>query len=209
MNHTFGRHAGIAALVIAFACSTPARAGGENETVAVGSKVAAFTLTDTHGKTHSIADFKGKVVVIEWVNPHCPVSERTYEQGIVQPLQKTYTGKGVVWLLINSTNPEHKDYEEAEAINNIYSEWKASPTAIALDADGKIGRMFQAKTTPHVFIIDQSQTLVYAGALDDDPNGKNTDRVNYISKALDELLAGSTVSVSTTKPYGCSVKYKH
>jgi hypothetical protein len=208
MNTAMRIRYGIAAAVFALAMSASALAGGEDRALAVGSKVGKVSMTDTRGTTHNLEDFKGKIVVIEWVNPHCPVSERTYEEKLVQPLQKTYTGKGVVWILINSTNPDHKDYESAESNEKMYKDWEASPTAICLDSDGKLGRLFQAKTTPHMFIIDQQQTLAYAGALDDDPRGGKTDKVSYVSKALDELLAGSAVTVSTTQPYGCSVKYK-
>lgn len=208
MSHTLRMRTGILAFAMFTAASVISHAGVNPGPVTVGSKVGSFTLTDTKGKTHQITDFKGKIVVMEWVNPHCPVSVRTYDKEIMQPLQKTYTGKGVVWLLINSTNADHGDYEDADAMNSMYEEWKSAPTAISLDPDGTLGKMFEAKTTPHMFIIDPEQTLVYAGALDDDPRGNKTDKVNYITKALDELLAGSAVSTTSTQPYGCSVKYK-
>lgn len=206
---THGRlRSSILVAICTLALTLTSFAGDEHASVAVGSKVGSFTLVDTQGKTHNISDFKGKIVVFEWANPHCPVSERMYTQNIMQELQKKYTEKGVVWVTINSTNADHQDYESAEGMNRMYADWKGSATALCIDTDGEIGRLFHAKTTPHMFVIDQTQTLAYAGAVDDDPRGNKTDKVNYVANALDELLEGKSVTTSTTAPYGCSVKYK-
>lgn len=182
-------------------------ASGEDKKVEVGSVVGDFVLKDLDGKVFKLSDFKGKIIVLEWTNPNCPFVQRVYKEKIMTSVQKEFTQKGVVWVIINSTNPKHRDYREASELKKIYSEWGATYTAYLLDLDGKVGKMFDAKTTPHMFIIDKEGKLVYAGAIDDDPRGEKKEKINYVRNALNELLAGKTISVSVTKPYGCSVKY--
>ncbi len=187
-----------ALLLSAFAIVTPE--------VEVGKPVPAFSLKDLSGKTYSIADLKGKVVVLEWTNPNCPYVQRVYKSGIMTSVQKKYADK-VVWLTVNSTNPDHQDFETPDDLSKTYKEWKATFAAMLLDPDGKVGKMFDAKTTPHMFIIDKEGTLVYAGAIDDDPRGNKSDKINYVDAALSNVLAGKPVATATTRSYGCSVKY--
>ena len=175
--------------------------------VEVGKKVQDFTLKDVDGKTHSLSDFKGKTVVLEWTNPNCPFVQRVYGQKIMPTLQKEMTGKDVVWLTINSTSPDHGDFESASSLKETYREWNAAFTALLLDPDGKVGKMFHARTTPHMFVITGDGTLAYDGAIDDDPRGSKSEKTNYIKAAFTELNAGKGVSTSVTRPYGCSVKY--
>ncbi len=178
----------------------------ESPNVEVGKAVPDFSLTDLNGKTHKLSDYKGKVVVLEWTNPNCPFVQRVY-RGVMPAVQKAFAEKGVVWLAVNSTNPKHKDFETAESLAKEYAEWKALFTTMLLDPDGKIGKMFDAKTTPHMYVIDKEGKLVYAGAIDDDPRGNKSEKINYVRAALENYLDGKPVSVSSTQPYGCAVKY--
>lgn len=168
-----------------------------------------FTLTDLSGNSHSLSDFKGKPVVLEWTNPGCPFVVAHYKTGNMQSLQKKYKEKDVVWLVMNSTNPDHHDYKSSKGLSEIYTEWKADYTAQLIDKTGEVGKLYNAKTTPHMYIIDKTGKLAYQGAIDDDrsTNGGTKAEVNYVQRALDELLAGKTVSTSLTRPYGCSIKY--
>lgn len=188
---------------LVFAIASMAFAGG----VEIGKPVPEFTLTDIHGKTHKLSDYKGKIVILEWTNPNCPFVQRVYREGIMTATQKKAAEKGAVWITINSTHPKHKDFETNEELAKIYKEWKAQYTAFLTDLEGTVGRMFDAKTTPHMFVIDKDGKLVYAGAIDDDPRGSKAEKVNYVQVALDELSSGKPVSIATTKSYGCSMKY--
>jgi thioredoxin-related protein len=189
----------------AFAKNNP---GEENPAVTLGSKVQDFSFADAAGTVHKLSEYTGKIVVFEWTNPGCPFVQRVYSEAVMQDAQKKYTTRDVVWIAVNSTNRENKDFKDGAAAMKQYEEWNASFSFLCLDPNGEIGKMFNAKTTPHVFILDKTQTLVYAGALDDDPRGTKTEKQNYVANALDELLAGKPVTTSTTTPYGCSVKYK-
>ncbi len=195
------------ALALAVVGSFAARAADEDPP-AVGEKAPAVAMKCTGGGTHTLDEFKGKIVVLEWTNPGCPVVVRHYKDGLMQAAQKAAKEKGVVWMAVNSTNPNHKDYKEPAALKEIFTEWGAAYARLLMDADGKTGKAFGAKTTPHMYIIDAEGTIVYNGAIDNDTGGKNPERVNYVLAALDELIAGKPVSASTTKPYGCSVKYE-
>ncbi len=179
----------------------------EDKKVGVGGVVPDFALNDLDGKTVRLSDFKGKIVVLEWTNPNCPFVQRVYKEKIMTSVQNEFTQKGVVWLIINSTNPKHKDYRESKELKKIYNEWGAVYTAYLVDPDGKVGKMFDAKTTPHMFIIDKDGKLAYNGAIDDDPRGEKKEKINYVRNALNEILNNKLVSISITKPYGCSVKY--
>jgi peroxiredoxin len=174
--------------------------------VEIGKPVPEFSLKGIDGKTYSLADFKGRVVVLEWTNPNCPFVQRVYEQGVMTTVQKKYADN-VVWLTVNSTHPDHQDFESPESLARTYKDWSATFTTMLMDPDGKVGKMFDAKTTPHMFIIDKDGKLVYAGGIDDDPRGSKSDKMNYVDQALSELLGGKAVTISTTRPYGCSVKY--
>ncbi|MBI4417713.1 MAG: thioredoxin family protein [Ignavibacteriales bacterium] len=174
--------------------------------VEIGKPVPEFSLKGIDGKTYSLADFKGRVVVLEWTNPNCPFVQRVYEQGVMTTVQKKYADN-VVWLTVNSTDPDHQDFESPESLARTYKDWSATFATMLMDPEGKVGKMFDAKTTPHMFIIDKDSKLVYAGGIDDDPRGSKSDKMNYVDQALSELLGGKAVRISTSRPYGCSVKY--
>ena len=173
----------------------------------IGSKAPDFTLTDTNGKTVTLSGYNGTFIVLEWTNPNCPFVQRHYRDKLMTEMQKTYTSQGVVWLLINSTNEGHGDYESGESLNATYESWGASYSALLMDPTGTVGKAYGAKTTPHMYLIDKTGTLVYQGAVDDDARGGKPKRMGYLKDALDALMAGKDVATTTTKPYGCSVKY--
>ena len=171
-----------------------------------------FTLMDSNGKEHSLSDFKGKYVVLEWVNFGCPFVKKHYNSENMQNLQKKYTGKDVVWLSICSSAEGKQGYFEGDELNGKLKDKGASMTAYLVDESGEVGHMYNAKTTPHMYIVNPEGVLVYAGGIDDKPSTDVDDiegAVNYVSNALDALMAGKTVKHKVTKPYGCSVKYKN
>jgi len=177
----------------------------------IGKPASDFTATDSNGKSHSLSDYKGKVVVLEWLNHGCPYVKKHYDSGNMQKLQKTYTEKGVVWLSIISSAPGRQGYSTPEEANETIKQKQAFPTALLLDPDGIVGKLYDAKTTPHMYIIDSEGILVYNGAIDDIRSTNANDIANaknYVQLALDELLAGKEITVKTSRPYGCSVKYK-
>lgn len=175
---------------------------------AVGKPAPEFSAKDLQGKTVNLADLKGKIVVLEWTNPGCPFVQRHYKTADMPAIQKEFTEKGIVWITVNSTNKEHRDYRDASELKKIYGDWHASFSDMVLDPEGTIGKLYDAKTTPNMFVIDAKGILQYKGAIDNDPRGsKESDRLNYVRQALDELLAGKMVETSDTTPYGCSVKY--
>lgn len=175
--------------------------------VEIGKTVPDFALTDLTGKIHKLSDYRGKVVVLEWTNPNCPFVVRVYRDGIMTGVQKQAKDNGVVWLTINSTNPAHKDYETPEELAKIYSNWKAVYTAFLMDPEGKVGKMYDAKTTPHMYVIGKDGTLLYNGAIDDDPRGDKKEKQNYVRACLNEIAEGKPITTALTKPYGCTVKY--
>jgi hypothetical protein len=176
----------------------------------VGQPAPAFTLKDTEGRPVSLADYKGKTVVLEWHNFGCPFVQKHYGAGNMQALQKKY-GSDVVWLTVSSTHTGSRDYVEPAKVPPRLREYGAQPARYLMDDPGTVGRAYGAKTTPHMYIVDASGTLVYNGAIDDkrstDPEDIKTSK-NYVAAALDEMKAGKPVSVSTTVPYGCSVHYR-
>jgi peroxiredoxin len=176
----------------------------------VGQAAPDFTLTDTNGKAVKLSDFKGKHVVLEWHNPACPFVVKHYDSNNMQGLQGKYDAKDTVWLSVNSTAKSHQDFMSNEKLNGYLTDKKATPDAYLTDADGKIGKMFAAKTTPHMYVINPAGMLIYAGAIDDKPSSSQADvkgAKNFVVAALDESKAGKPVSMATTKAYGCSVKY--
>ncbi|PZQ48249.1 MAG: thioredoxin family protein [Micavibrio aeruginosavorus] len=178
--------------------------------VAIGKPAPDFTGTDSHGKSHKLSDFKGKIVVLEWTNPGCPFVKKHYESKNMQKLQADYTAKDVVWLSINSSAEGKEGYLTATDANKNIADWESKPTAYLLDPKGEIGHLYDAKTTPHMFVIDKEGILVYEGAIDSDDSFKPeaiATAKNYASVALDSVLAGKPVETAQTKPYGCSVKY--
>ena len=177
----------------------------------VGQAAPAFSATDSSGKTVSLSDYKGKFVVLEWLNHGCPFVRKHYESGNMQKLQATYTAKGVVWLSVASSAEGKEGYMTAEQSKTAYEEKHSVATDVILDADGKVGKAFGARTTPHMFIIGPDAKVIYAGAIDDNDSTRASaisGAKNYIAQALDEALAGKTVSEPSTEPYGCSVKYQ-
>lgn len=177
----------------------------------VGTDAPAFTLTDTSGKKHSLADYKGKFVVLEWFNEGCPFVKKHYTSGNMQKLQQEYTGKDVVWLSISSSAEGQQGHMTPENAPKTISEWNMNATKVLLDHDGKVGKLYGAKTTPHMFVIDKQGKLVYQGAIDSKATANKADVAdaeNYVRVALDNSMAGKPVTNASTKPYGCSVKYK-
>jgi len=195
-------------LAMVAAAAIAAAAVPDQTPPAVGGQAPAFTLKGIDGQTHSLSDYKGKIVVLEWTNPGCPVVQRHYRSGLMPADQKAAREKGVIWLAINSTNPSHANYREPDALQKIYTDWKAAYTFQLTDSDGATGRAYGAKTTPHIFVIDARGRIAYNGAIDNDTSGNKSDRTNYALATIDALLAGKLVAVTTTPPYGCSVKYK-
>jgi peroxiredoxin len=176
----------------------------------VGTRAPEFALSDAKGKAHSLADYKGKYVVLEWFNPECPFVKKHYGSGNMQKLQQEFTDKGVVWLTIDSSAPGLEGSLTAEQANNTITSWKTHQTALLLDPDGKAGKAYGAKNTPHMFVINPEGKIVYEGAIDNkaSPNPADIPRsTNYVKVALEESLSGKPVSNPNTKPYGCSVKY--
>jgi peroxiredoxin len=176
----------------------------------VGQPAPPFTLVDSHGKSHSMSDLEGRLVVLEWWNCECPFVNKHYGGGSMQRLQKEWTGKGVVWLTISSSGPGKQGYVDGPSADSFMKEKGGAPTAVLLDHDGKVGRAYGAKTTPHMFVIDKKGTVAYAGGIDDKPSTEQADlatATNYVQAALEELSAGRPVSTPTSDPYGCSVKY--
>jgi len=175
-----------------------------------GKPAPAFTVTDLDGKTVNLADYKGKTVVLEWTNFGCPFVQKHYRSGNMQALQKKYSND-VVWLAVNSTNKGSTDWTEAKALTAQLKDFGAQPARYLVDEPGKVGLAYGAKTTPHMFIIDPQGTVVYNGAIDDKRSTDVADvktSKNFVVAALEEMKAGKPVSVATTTPYGCSVKYK-
>ena len=176
----------------------------------VGKPAPDFTLKDLSGEKHELSDLKGKFVVLEWVNFGCPFVRKHYGSENMQKLQKEFVDKGVVWLSICSSAPGKQGNEAPDTAMSSFAQFGSAATAYLVDEDGKVGRLYSAKTTPEMFVINPGGVLIYAGAIDDKPTpdpstvaGSN----NYVKAALDEATSGNAVSVPSTKPYGCSVKY--
>jgi peroxiredoxin len=196
---------GLVVLVALFAASA-----GVGRALPPGSAAPEFKGVDSNGVTHSLSEYRGKYVVLEWANKGCPYEQKHYLSGNMESLQKQWTGKGVVWLSIISSAQGEQGYVTPAEENDYLKTMKASPTAALLDPTGAIGHLYDARTTPHMFVIDPAGKIVYQGAIDDkptpDPSSLKT-ADNYLSDALNAALAGKPVAVAVTKPYGCSVKY--
>ena len=195
--------AGTFVSLTAFAADVPAQA-------VVGQKAPAFTLSDSHGKARSLAEFAGKPVVLEWWNPECPFVGKHYGSGNMQRLQKEWVGKGVVWLTVSSSAAGKQGYVDGARADAVMKEKGGAPTAVLLDHEGTLGKAYGAKTTPHLFVIAKDGTVAYAGGIDDKASTEQEDvpgATNYVVAALGELSAGKPVTTRTSQPYGCSVKY--
>lgn len=176
----------------------------------VGSAAPDFSATDSKGKNHSLSQYKGKYVVLEWFNPECPFVKKHYGPGNMQKLQEEYTNKGVVWLSVDSSAPGKEGNLTPEQAEKTLANWKGKQTALLLDADGKVAKAYAAKNTPQMFIINPDGKIVYEGAIDSKATPNPADiptSTNYVRVALDETMSGKAVSNPNTKPYGCSVKY--
>jgi len=176
----------------------------------VGAPAPDFTATDSNGKTVQLSALKGKTVVMEWTNNGCPYVKKHYSVGNMQNLQKKYTADGVVWLTVASSPQGEQGYVTPEDANNVVKTSGAAPTAVLMDSKSGISRLYQAKNTPLMVVVDAKGNVAYAGAIDDKPTSNPADIAtskNYVAQALDEIKAGKPVSVASTKPYGCFVKY--
>ncbi len=178
---------------------------------AVGQKAPGFSLPDTAGKTVDLAAFRGKHVVLEWVNPGCPYVRKHYGSANMQGTQKEVTAAGVVWLAINSTEEAASDYLSPAQMAAWMREQRAGATHTLMDVEGTVGKAYGARTTPHMYIVDPQGVLVYAGGIDSIASSRVSDiktAVNYVKQGIREALAGQPISSATTRPYGCSIKYK-
>jgi peroxiredoxin len=176
----------------------------------VGLPAPRFTAIDSHGQTHTLDEYRGKYVVLEWHNQGCPYTRKHYLSGNMQALQKEWTAKGVVWFTVISSAPGEQGYVTDAQENEYLTQMHADPTAVLMDPDAKLGRLYAAKTTPEMYVIDPNGKLIYEGAIDDRPTPDPSDikgADNYLSDALTEAMAGKPVAHSYTRPYGCSVKY--
>lgn len=194
------------ALGAAFALSAAAASAAAT----VGQPAPAFTLTDSNGTSHSLADFAGKTVVLEWFNHECPFVVKHYGAGNMQRQQDAAEADGAVWLVVNSSAPGKQGNVDGAQGNAILADWNATPTALLLDHDGTVGKAYGAKTTPHMYVIDGDGVLRYNGAIDSNPSADAADipgATQHVDDALADLKAGRPVARGVTQPYGCSVKY--
>jgi len=204
----------IGALAIAVATTTAAtsaedKAAEAPATAQVGKPAPDFTLLDQAGVKQTLSAYRGKVVVLEWFNPGCPFVKRHYTAKTMTDLQKKYGSDKLVWLRVNSTNKDHRDYLTDSGTTAWLVAEKVTGPSLS-DADGAVGRLYGAKTTPHMFIVDQAGLLVYSGSIDNDPRGSLAadKRVNYVDLALTSWKAGKDIPPTANDPYGCGVKYK-
>ncbi|MDP4078042.1 thioredoxin family protein [Acidovorax sp. A1169] len=194
-----------------FALPLVLAAAGAQAAATVGQPAPDITLKDTTGKTVRLSDFKGKHVVLEWTNPGCPFVRKHYDSGNMPATQKDAAGKNVVWLAVNSTEKASGDYLEPAKLTSWLKERQSVPTAILMDEEGTAGRAYGARTTPHMYIVNPQGQLIYAGGIDSIASAKVDDiprATNYVKTGLAEALAGKPLTASTTRPYGCSIKYK-
>lgn len=197
LRSLFTRTAAVAALL-----ALPALASAQDVQAVVGEAAPDFTLVDEAGTEHTLSDYAGRVVVLEWTNPECPYVVRHYNADTMETLSAQFPDEQVMWFAVNSshfnTAADSSAWKSAEGFDY--------PTL--LDTEGTVGHTYGARTTPHMYVIAADGTLAYAGAIDDDPRGTNGATVNYVEAAVTSLLAGETPAVSSTEPYGCSVKYE-
>ena len=194
-------------LAFAVACTFAAAAFAN---APAGKPAPGFTVADLAGKPVNLSDYKGKTVVLEWHNFGCPFVQKHYRSGNMQALQKKYAGD-VVWLAVNSTHKDASDWTEPAKLAAQLKDFGAAPARYLVDEPGTVGMAYGAKTTPHMYIIDPAGKVVYNGAIDDKRSTSVEDvktAKNYVVAALDEMKAGKPVTVATTAPYGCTVKYR-
>jgi peroxiredoxin len=194
------------AALLALAPLSSARAA-----VSIGSPAPDFTGTDVNDALHKLSDYKGKIVVLEWTNPQCPYVHKMYDSGTMQALQKQATAEDVVWLTVDSAAAGKEGYLDGDAGKAFVRRVNMASSALLLDTDGAIGRLYDAKATPHMYVIDKNGVLAYRGAIDDRPSADPDSlkgATNYVRAALDELEAGKPVTTTTTQAYGCNIKYQ-
>lgn len=192
---------------IALACLMPMAVFADAK---VGAAAPDFTVSDVSGKSHKLSDFKGKNVVLEWYNKDCPYVRKHYDAGNMQKLQKAYKDQGVVWLTVISSAKGKQGFQENKDAETNMNKEGFQGTALLIDADGKVGKAYGAKTTPHMYLINKEGLLAYNGAIDDNDSSNPASipkAKNYIAAAVDSTLKGEKVAVTSSKPYGCSVKY--
>jgi hypothetical protein len=192
-------------------CAALFMLGSQAIAATVGQSAPNFSAKDVDGKSVSLADYKGKTVVLEWVNPGCPYVRKHYDGGNMQSTQKMATSKNVIWLAINSTEPAHQDYLAPAKLGEWMKSQNATASRTLMDENGAIGKAYGARTTPHMYIIDAKGTLIYAGGIDSIPSANKADiaqATNYVQQGLTEHGSGKAISNASTKPYGCSIKYK-
>jgi peroxiredoxin len=180
--------------------------------VKVGASAPAFTATDSRGQAQSLSQYRGKYVVLEWHNQGCPFTRKHYVSGNMQNLQKEWTAKGVVWFTVISSAPGEQGYETPTEENAYLEKMHAAPTAVLMDADGKLGHLYYAKTTPQMIVISPEGNVIYDGAIDNKPTPDADDirgADNYVSDALTAAMTGKPIATPLTRPYGCSVKYRN
>ena len=195
----------VLAAALTFALAAPALAAP-----AIGQPAPAFTIKDGAGKTRSLAEFKGQTVVLEWTNAGCPYVQKHYESGNMQGLQKAATQDGVVWLTLISSAPGKQGYVSPDEAKTWRTATGAGATALLLDPAGQVGRTYQAKVTPHMYVVNAAGTLVYMGGIDDKPSADPASlkgAKNYVAAALADLSAGRPVANTVSRPYGCTIKY--
>ena len=175
----------------------------------IGKPAPDFSATDINGKTVKLSDYKGKIVVLESYNSDCPFCNNQYKTGATQDLQKDLAAKGIVWLIVNSVNPNNASHRTPDQARQEIADKKIVAAAWIDDSSGAVGHLYDMKTTPDMYVIDKNGVLVYQGAIDDKPDPQHDPRTahNYVREAVNSLLAGKSVEVSQTKPYGCGVKY--
>jgi len=176
----------------------------------IGQPAPNFALTDSNGAAHSLADYKGKIVVLEWNNPECPFVKKHYSSGNIPKQQTEATANGVVWLVINSAAVGKQGHLDGTAANGFVAQYHGKPTAYLFDTDGKVGHLYGAKTTPHLFVVDEKGVLRYNGGIDSIASTDKDDlakATQFVPQAIGEIKSGKAVTVSTSEPYGCSVKY--
>jgi peroxiredoxin len=199
--------AGLATVTGRGILASPAWAAGVAK---VGETAPVFNAAATSGRSVSLADQRGKIVILEWTNHDCPYVRKHYDSGNMQTLQKEITAQGVVWLTLISSSPGTQGYVSPKEADELTASRKANPTAVLLDPSGAVGKSYGATNTPHMYIVDKAGLLVYAGAIDDRPTTRRADvqgAHNYVRAALEDMAAGRTVQTPVTRAYGCTVKY--
>ena len=206
-DRTIFRVASVIAVLLLAGIATPGTAAAEPKT---GKPAPDFTATDSTGHTHRLSAYRGKRVILEWTNHNCPFVGKHYRSGNMQQTQKAATADGAVWLSVISSAPGLQGHVSGAEADALTQRRDAHPTAVLLDPSGDVGRLYRAKVTPHMFIVDKDGTLAYQGAIDSIPSWDEDDisvATNYVGQALAQLKAGQQVKPRGTRPYGCSVKY--